>query len=143
MELANIEKLLEKYFEATASVQEEETLKAYFLQEQVAPHLEQYLPIFQYFANEQESKFTKDVPLKPRKKYFKWISVAAILIFLLSIAFTQFKFGKSDKLEDYPEYAQVKEALMLVSENFNKGASHMNHLTEFENTTNKIFINQK
>ena len=71
MELGNIEKILEKYFEATATVDEERTLRAYFSQEEVAPHLEQYKPMFNYFSMAKEEKYTKQVPLKPRVNYYK------------------------------------------------------------------------
>ena len=69
MELGNIEKILEKYFEATATVGEERTLREYFSQDEVAPHLEQYKPMFNYFSMAKEEKYTKPVPLKPRVNY--------------------------------------------------------------------------
>ena len=71
MELSNIEKLLERYFEATATVAEEEMLREYFAQEDVPLHLKEYAPMFQYFSIAREEKFTRQVPLKPRKKSYR------------------------------------------------------------------------
>ncbi|WP_430408976.1 hypothetical protein [Kordia sp.] len=141
MELANIEKLVEKYFEASTTVQEEQELQLYFSQNNVAPHLQEYQPMFQHFANLKEEQYTKNVPLQPRKNYLKWISVAAVLIFMSAIGITQY----TDALEREKAalaYAQFKESMTLVSESFNTGASRINHLNQFTETTNKIFITQ-
>ena len=49
MELANIEKLLDKYLEAETSIKEEETLKMYFSQDDVASHLARIQSTFWLF----------------------------------------------------------------------------------------------
>ncbi|MCH2195802.1 hypothetical protein [Kordia sp.] len=136
MELANIEKLLEKYFEATTTVQEEQELQAYFSQDNVAPHLQEYQSMFQYFTDLKTEKSTRNVPLQPRKNYLKWISVAAVFILTTSLFINEW--NKQRKAEE--TLADFKMAMSLVSENFNTGASHINYLTQFEETKNKIFI---
>ena len=139
MELANIENLIEKYFEATTTVQEEQELQAYFSQDNVAPHLQEYQPMFQYFTDLKAEKFTRNVPLQPRRKnYLKWISVAAVLV--LTTGFFLNEWNERRKAEE--AFADFKMAMSLVSENFNTGASHINYLTQFEETTNKIFITE-
>ncbi len=135
MELANIEKLVEKYFEATTTVREEQALKSYFSQKNVAPHLEEYRPLFQYFTDLKAEKSTRNVPLQPRKNYLKWISVAAV--FVLTTGLFVNEWYKQRQAED--AFQDFKMAMSLVSENINTGASHINYLTQFEETTNKIF----
>ena len=66
MELASIEKLLEKYLNATTSVQEEEILKKYFNSKEVAPHLKEYGMMFEYFKQSKSETFTKTIQLKPK-----------------------------------------------------------------------------
>lgn len=136
MELGRIEKLLEKYFEATSTVAEEETLRAYFSQENVATHLKQYAPMFQYFSNAKEERFTKQVPLKPRKKQYKWISVAAVAVLTFGIYF-----GKSYQEQREAEYAynETKKALSLLAENFGRGTEKVAYLNEFEITKRKVY----
>ena len=138
MELDNIEKLLEKYFEATSSVAEEETLRVYFSQEKVAPHLEQYVPMFQFFSNAKEERFTKQVPLKPRNNYYKWISVAAVAVLVFGIYF-----GNSYQEQQEAEYAynETKKALSLLADNFSRGTEKVAYLNEFEQTKQKIYNN--
>ena len=137
MELSNIEKLLERYFEATATVAEEEMLREYFTKEDVPLHLKEYAPMFQYFSVAKEERFTRQVPLKPRKKsYLKWISVAAVSILIFGIYF-----GRSYQEQRQAEYAyqETKKALSLLATNLGKGTEKVAYLKEFEETKQKIY----
>lgn len=146
MESDKIEKLLEKYFEATTTASEETDLHAYFSQDKVAKHLEQYAPMFQYFSKEREERFTKEV-LEPktgtsRRIWFSWVSVAAIVLLLVGAYFNTS--SASSTLEDeytQAEIAAAQEALSLLSINFSKGAGQIVYLEEFEKNTNRFLDN--
>ncbi len=146
MESDKIEKLLEKYFEATTTASEETTLRTYFSQEQVAEHLEQYTPMFRYFSKEREERFTKEV-LEPktgtsRRMWYSWISAAAIVLLLVGAYFNTS--SSSGTLEDeytQAEIAAAQEALSLLSINFSKGAGQIVYLEEFEKNTNRFLDN--
>jgi len=137
----NIENLLEKYFEATTTVAEDKILRAYFAQESVATHLEQYRPMFSYFSKAKEEQYTKQVPLNTRRKFnYKWISVAAVAVLFLGIYFGPDQYQDyQDRREAEIAYNETKKALNLLAVNFGKGTEKMNYLKEFEATTAKIY----
>lgn len=149
----NIDILIEKYENGETTLKEEQQLKDYFSQEQVAPHLEMYKPMFQYFLETKKEQFTKDVPLKPKKtnQLYKWISVAAVTVLMFG---AYYQFIEKPQQEVDPVLAQqTKEALDLLSSKFNlgtenigllssnfkKGAEQINYVDAFNETTNKIF----
>jgi hypothetical protein len=138
MELDRIEKLLEKYLEASTSVAEEKELRTYFSQESVPTHLEQYAPMFQYFSLAKEERFTKQVPLKTRGFNFKWASVAAVAVLMFGIYFGN-EYQKQKEAEF--AYNETKKALSLLASNFNRGTEKVAYLNEFENTKQKIYNN--
>jgi len=147
MELDNIEKLVEKYFEATATVAEEETLRNYFSQEEVADHLEQYAPMFQYFSVAKEEKYTKQVPLDTlasvTKKRFdlKWLSVAAVGLLMFGIYFGNgyLENQREEQRQAELAYQETKKALHLLAENFNRGTEKVAYLNQFEETKQKVY----
>ena len=162
MVLNSIEKLLEKYDNGETTLKEEKQLQAYFNQDEIAPHLESYRVMFQYFNKTKQEHFTKDVPLKSKTySLYKWISVAAVAVLMLTV-FTQFDNKKSLNdlnSEELLAYNQTMEALNLVSSKFNKGATSLNalniagtqfekgaeqvgYISEFSTATNKIFKNE-
>ena len=143
MESHNIEKLLEKYFEANTTVAEEEQLRAYFTQESVATHLEQYTPMFQYLSHSKEERFTKQVPIKTgrKKQWFRWVSVAAVIALLAGVYFSQNAESTLEESYSQEEIAAAEEALSLLAMNFNKGTNHLEHLEEFDKNTTK-FLNK-
>jgi hypothetical protein len=140
MELANIEKLLQKYLDAETSIAEENKLKAYFTGNNVAPHLEEYKELFEYFSISKQEEFTKTIQLKSKKRNWKWLSVAASVVLLVSI-YTGYQNNQQQKAAKI--YHETQMALNLLSVNLNKGNEAILQLNHFEDTTNKVFKQPK
>ncbi|WP_294822531.1 hypothetical protein [uncultured Flavobacterium sp.] len=145
MELRTIEILLEKYFDAETSTAEEKQLQLYFSSPDVAPHLEQYRPMFGYFAQAGTQQFEKPLPLKAKRNYRPWISVAAGVAVMLGM-FTVFNNeGQPSQSElgtyDDPEVAfrETQKALNMLSKNVNVGVESVNYLGEYERSRKTIF----
>lgn len=161
MVLNNIEQLLEKYDLGETTLQEEQQLKAYFSENEVPEHLKSYQVMFQYFENNKHEHASKDAPLQPKKNnVYKWISVAAVAVLMFGLYLSRPEPVKTElsqlSAEELELYYQTVEALELVSSQLNKGKQQLgilsamttsynegvektSFLTEFSNTTNKIF----
>jgi hypothetical protein len=138
MELANIEKLVEKYLNAETSLQEEATLKNYFTEGLVAPHLQEYEYMFNYFAATKDETYSKTIELEPKKskkRNLKWISVAAsvVLLFTLYLGNNKLKEREAEK-----KFAQVSNALKMLSTHLQKGEQAVANLYVYEDTVKKI-----
>ena len=138
MESDRIEKLLEKYFEATTTTAEEKELKDYFTKGEVASHLEQYAPMFTYFSAAKEERFTRQVSLKTRGYIYQWISVAAVAVIALGLFFGN-KYQEQKEAEF--AYQETRKALSLLAENLDRGTQKVAYLNEFETTKQKIYKN--
>ncbi|WP_452223419.1 hypothetical protein [Lacinutrix chionoecetis] len=132
MVLNNIENLLKKYENGETSLKEEAQLKDYFSQETVAPHLEMYKPMFNYFLVNHQEQFTKQLPLKSKRVFnYKWLSVAAVAVLMLSV-FVYNPFAKNEELTiteaDKIEINNAKEALAIMSKHLNKATAQVSYL---------------
>ncbi len=142
MELAKIEKLVVKYENAETTLREEQILRDYFVSDNVAPHLQEYQMMFVYFQKNQGETYNKTIQLKSKKAKklnWKWLSVAASIALLVSVYFGKEHYEKK-KVE--AQFAQVQNALMLLSTNLKKGDKAFENLYVYENTVNKIFKNK-
>ena len=151
MELANIEKLLSKYLDATTTLQEEQILQEYFTSQNVAPHLQEYISMFIYFKQSKNETFTKTIQLKPEKpkKNWKWLSVAASVVLLFSVFVGNEKYQEHQQRKQFAEITKAlqmvsvnlnkgNEALYAVSKNLSKGNEAIAHLNTYEETINKV-----
>lgn len=90
-----VTKLLDKYFEGNTSVEEEQLIKEYFLQNNVSASLRPYKSMFNAFSNEAKVTYDKEltlpqnakvVPLRTEGKAtilsMKWIKVASAAAFI-------------------------------------------------------------
>ena len=120
MELNNIDTLLDKYINASTTLQEEEILKQYFNSDTVAPHHKQYGMMFDYFKESKQDTFTKNIVLTPKtlNNNRKWLSIAASIALLVSIFIGKQQYTKYQQRQ---QFIKIKEALQLVSFNLNKG----------------------
>jgi hypothetical protein len=108
--------------------------------------------MFNYFKESKDVVFTKTIQLKPetkRKKNWKWLSIAASVVLLFSIYTGKQKY---DEHLQRKQFAQIKEALQMVSinlnkgnealyavsNNINKGRSAIGQLSTYQNTLNKV-----
>ncbi|WP_028888524.1 hypothetical protein [Tenacibaculum ovolyticum] len=151
MELANIEKLVEKYLNAETTLQEEQILQEYFTSPNVAAHLQEYSMMFSYFKQSKDETFTKTIQLKPEKtkKNWKWLSVAASIALLFSAFLGNQKYQEHQQRKQFAQITAAlqmvslnlnkgNEALYAVSNNLNKGNDALEHLNTYEETVNKV-----
>ena len=150
MELNKMEELLEKYFDGTSNEKEEQVLKKYFAQENVADHLVQYQALFGFFAEAKQSQSTRslqsDTFKTPRKNRRFTLSVAASLLVAIGTGvfmYTNFSSATNKDLGTYddPKIAlqETQKALSLLSKHVNTGYKSVQVLDEYEITKNKIF----
>jgi hypothetical protein len=150
MELDKIEALLEKYFEGETTIAEENELKTYFSSAAVAPQLQQYQPLFGYFASEKNQHFEPKRKLQQSKeRQIAWISIAASVVVLMGVGiytFTNSSDPTNQELGTYdnPEEAfkETQKALAMLSNNVNVGIESIQYVENYENTKDQIFITE-
>nr|WP_315203406.1 hypothetical protein [uncultured Flavobacterium sp.] len=148
MEFNKMEALLEKYFEGETSIAEENELKNYFSAANVAPHLEQYKPLFGYFAEAKKEIFEKELPLISKKKKVAWLSIAASIVILLGagtyVYFNANKVKENNELGTYDNPKEALEAtqkaLAMLSNNVNVGVEGIQYIQVYEVTKDKVFV---
>ncbi len=154
MESVKIEKLLERYFEAATSLEEERNLREYFSGEEVADHLVEYKELFNYFSNSSLESSKRSIDLRRRTIPLQWLSIAAMLVFFLGI-YSVYRQNETQQEEARLAYMETQKALDLISRNlnkgtgaiaqletFNKGTAAIAQLQNFEEAQNKVFSNK-
>ena len=154
MESAKIEKLLEKYYEAETSLQEEKILKEYFSGSEIPAHLQEHKDMFNYFDNSLLETSNRSIKLTKRTIALRWLSIAAMLVFFISV-YSLYQQNEAEKQEARLAYMETQKSLELISsslnkgtgaiaqlDNFNKGTVAITELQAFEKTQSKIFLGE-
>ncbi|PVW14738.1 hypothetical protein [Marixanthomonas spongiae] len=142
MELAKIEKLLDAYFEGNTTLAEEAMLRDYFAQDEIAPQVAMYQPLFVGLVAAKEE--VSDRELKLPKNQFKiknwWYAAAASVVLAIGVAGFVFSEPKltQEEQEALAAFEKTKEAMQFMSKNFNKGAEELTYISTFTETKNKI-----
>ncbi|MGO4905875.1 hypothetical protein [Flavobacterium sp. W20_MBD1_R3] len=156
MELDKAEGLVKKYLQGETSIDQEKELRDYFLSQNVAPHLKQYISFFKYLAVAKEQQNKQEIPvfdtLRLRKGYkkrnFAGFSIAAAVVVLISVGTYVFynvdNTNKNKNLGTYenPEdaFRATQKVLSLVSNNINIGIKSVYYIEEYQNVKNRVFV---
>lgn len=158
MDYNKIRALLEKYWEAATSLEEEEQLREFFVthQQPLPDDLREAAPLFRYFQLEIDQELPAEpaarvVPItKKASPWQHWMKYAAVLLIMAGIGYSiqqqrekQYQLIVADFGEDTyqdPEvaYKETQKALQLLARNLNKGTEQIEKLSYFNEATDKI-----
>lgn len=147
MESIKIENLLDKYFEAKTTIEEEKELHNYFTQEDIPSHLQDYKAMFSFFAKNKLETSNKPVQIKniqsPKnyKKRFNWLQISAAIILLIATIYfiKPTKISEKEQKQAQTALIESQKAFQLISKNLNKGNKAIAYLKDYEAAKNKIF----
>jgi hypothetical protein len=152
MKEARIKELLDKYWNAEASEQDEAELRFLLADNSLPVEYAKYKSMFGYFHQEQEEdvEIDPDIFENPTKKntaYSKsnwYMGIAASLLILISVAFYIFQKIEKNRItaEEQLAYEQTKKALLLISEKLNKGKSYTYEITSINKAEEILNKNQ-
>ena len=145
MELNDIEQLLTSYFEGNTSLHEEEKLKQYFTGQKVASHLLQYKPIFVGFSAAQKLGSERSFTFKKEKKkslsFWKFAMAESLLMaFVIGGYYMTLppRLTQEEK-EALMAFEHSKKAMLMLSENLNKGTQQIRYVNQFEEAKDKFW----
>jgi len=156
MNIKEIERLIEKYYEGETSTTEEKILHDFFQKDDVPEHLREHKPLFSYFTGEREVGITNpdfdrllDSRLDEaqvirgvswRSSIYTMTAVAAGLIILVAVMFnfrqdlskTRTASTPAATQSDQAAFIEARQTLLFVSARFNNGINEIQHLEVFD-----------
>lgn len=156
MDLKNIDKIIKKFYEGKTNLEEEKILKSFLLQNNNLPDYYNTLKTFFRFTElESNIKSPGSKAIVPKKQFKKqaiakiYGSIAvAVTIALLVTTFNNYSKPLAiDEINTitYNQrkqvYNQTKEALLLISENLNKGKNEIKRLAIIDEVSKHIIKN--
>ncbi|QHS59515.1 hypothetical protein [Chitinophaga agri] len=168
MEFNRIRELLDRYWDGTSSLEEEEVLRNFFSTDRkdLPADLKEVQPLFGYFAAEADipvpafPDIATLIAQAPPKRVVRtmawhhWMKYAAILLMAVGVGYSARQFQirhetvlaersmEEDTYDDPKEaFAATQKALALLSRNLNKGTSQVQKLSYFNEAAEKIRAN--
>jgi hypothetical protein len=166
MEFNKIRELLDRYWDGTSSLEDEEILRSFFSRERsdLPADLKEAQPLFGYFAAEAvvpmpafpdleiKTAGMRQTPVR-QLIWQHWMKYAAVALIAIGIGYAARQYEskhhqvlvanlEKDTFDD-PEkaFAVTQKALALLSRNLNKGTAQVQKLSYFSEATDKIKAN--
>ena len=158
MNLQEIKKLLEKFYEGETTLEEEKRLQDFFASDNIPAGLKVFRDQFQYFSDQKEvsltdREFDRRVmqDIRPQRsisgtagRHFRirlTIGIAAVVLLMFGI-FTVFE-RYSGKIEDsYKDpkvaYIEARKIMLFVSNRLNKGTEQLDKVAKFQTGMNQL-----
>lgn len=156
MDSDRINALLQKYWNAETSLDEEQELRTCFAEEKVADSFTEAAKLFRYFESQKklgidDTSFDKDIRKKigGRGKVVSMVQIARIAAGLLVVVAATF-FIREEVRKAYPDepedtytdpkvaFEETKKALRMISNSFNKAQKEASKINVFNEAQEKI-----
>lgn len=144
MELDNIKRLLDAYFEGNTSLREEEILFEYFNKKPVAEELLPYKAIFEGIGTARAERCDRQIILRkestrPHRSWWYSAAAAVVVAFGVGSFYLSQPHYSQEEREALAAFEQSKNAMLLLSKNLNKGAEQLTYVEQFSKTKDKVF----
>ena len=152
MESQKINILLQKYFEAETTLEEENELITYFSSEDVEESLKMYVPMFsgmKELSVEEHAQLGDDLmnfileSEHKEKLHYRWMwqivtgIAASVILVMLAVNFYSSQNQWKDTFSDPKKaYAEASKTLNYVSEKYNKGLAQLRPIGKIESAAN-------
>ena len=153
MEKKEVKQLLQRYFDGTTTVKEEDILRSYFMSKNVAKEFEEYIEFFNGICDlsainhdniedeimdhilENETKEKTGY----RRLYFTIAGIAASLLIIIGGVLLKQQQPYKDTF-DNPEaaYTYAKNTLAYVSQKYNSGIEELSHFEKLQNAVDPL-----
>jgi hypothetical protein len=159
MESQNIAVLLQKYFEAETTIDEENELIIYFNSGEVDEDFKMYIPLFsglKALSNTENPDLGEDLmnyilESEHREKLrYRWMwqivtgIAASVILVLLAVNFYSNQNSWHDTFNDPDQaYAEASKTLDFVAGKYNKGLAQLKPIGKMENATIPFFSGMK
>ena len=139
MELTQLHKYVDLYFEGQATREQEAILMDYFSQPVVDVKLAQFKPYFEAIASERKQTNKGELPVKPSSKtnWRRAVAIAAVAV----LGFFMTQLNNTQAIQPTPEelvFEEFKAHMYFVSQKLNKGHEGLAHMETFSQTTNRF-----
>ena len=154
MELQRINILLQKYFEAETTLDEENELITYFSSGDVDENLKMYVPMFsgmkELLAEEQptlgDELMNHILESEHREKLrYRWMwqavsgVAAAVIVVMLAVNYYSGRTQWNDTFKDPDQaYGEAVKTLQFVSEKYNKGLAQLRPVGKIESAVSPL-----
>jgi hypothetical protein len=141
MEYNYIQTLLDVYFEGKTTLKEEVLLRDYFESDTLDEAFLSYKPLFSAFseAASEISTSTIELPQAETSQNYLWLSIAASLVIVVGVAgfmYSNNSYNSQEK-EALAALKHSKKAMLMLSQQLNKGTQKLILLDQFQETKKK------
>lgn len=139
MELKQVHKWVDLYFEGKTTLEQEKALAAYFSQPSVDDNLVPYKPYFTAISKERTQRFEGE--FTPKSTKYRWLNLrvaavaASLVIGFFAVQQTLLPAQPSPEEIAFEEF---KANMYRVAEHLNKGKQGVAYMETFNQTTNKF-----
>ncbi len=159
MDSKQIVELVNKYWNAETSVDEEQQLREYFTHQKVDDSLKEIAALFQYFQNQKnkslndlsfDNKVINKLEKPPRSRVMQLVYnsmriAAGVAVLMVAVWFVRNEIRKTTPQEivdtyDDPQKAfeETKQALLMISKSFGKVQKEAQHINIFNEVQQQV-----